>query len=264
MRKDPLPKDYQPNPFIKILYWMKVWIHVISGAMILSCRFPFVNQETKDKLIQNWSKKLLLIFGIQLRISNPEILPSSPFLLVSNHISWMDIHAINAFKPIRFVAKSEVEGWPLFGWMAKQLGTVFIKRDNSRHGRQVATIVAKVLSTQSVCIFPEGTSTEGDSVLPFKANLFESAIISKVPVYSLALSYKSLITGLRSQSPAFVGEMGLLESMGNILNDRQLVVELCFLLPAEPALGIPRDRKFLAFHSHEAIKYQLNDNQPLM
>ncbi|WP_197711861.1 lysophospholipid acyltransferase family protein [Polynucleobacter necessarius] len=83
--------------------------------------------------IQQWSTHLLRIFGIELAVKNAEVLPSSSYLLSSNHISWMDIHAINAFHPIRFVAKSEVEKWPIFGWMAKQLGTVFIRRDSSRH-----------------------------------------------------------------------------------------------------------------------------------
>nr|WP_231970157.1 lysophospholipid acyltransferase family protein [Polynucleobacter necessarius] len=76
-------------------------------------------------------------------------------------MSRMDIHTINAYKPIRFVAKSDVEGWPIFGWTANQLGTLFIKRDNTRHGRHIANEVGKVLETKSVCIFPEGTSTVG-------------------------------------------------------------------------------------------------------
>jgi 1-acyl-sn-glycerol-3-phosphate acyltransferase len=176
----------------------------------------------------------------------------------------MDIHAINAFKPIRFVAKSDVEGWPVFGWMAKQLGTVFIKRDNSRHGKHVANEVAKVLETQSVCIFPEGTSTTGEGVLPFKPNLFESAVISQAPVYSLAITYRSTASGERSEAAAFIGDMGLLESMANILNHRQLVVELSFIQPSGASPEASRDRKWLAMHSQEAISNQLKGNLPSM
>jgi 1-acyl-sn-glycerol-3-phosphate acyltransferase len=176
----------------------------------------------------------------------------------------MDIHAINAFQPIRFVAKSDVEGWPVFGWMAKQLGTVFIKRDNARHGKHIAGEVAKVLETQSVCIFPEGTSTIGEGVMPFKPNLFESAVIAGVPVYSLAISYKSLVTGERSEVAAFVGDMGLLESMALILKDRKLVVELAFLPPSGASPEASKDRKWLALHSQEAISAYLKGNQRLM
>lgn len=244
--------------------WVLVWGHVIAGLATLAFHFPFVDKHRKNKLIQSWSKRLLVIFGIQLKLKNSEILPDTPFLLASNHISWMDIHAINAFKPIRFVAKSDVEGWPVFGWMAKQLGTVFIKRDNSRHGRHVANEVARVLETQSVCIFPEGTSTIGEGVLPFKPNLFESAVIARVPVYSLAISYKSLDSGLRNDAAAFVGDMGLLESMAQILRDRQLIVELTFMPPSGASPVTSKDRKWLALHSQEAIAIQLRGGRQQM
>jgi 1-acyl-sn-glycerol-3-phosphate acyltransferase len=244
--------------------WILVWCHVIAGLITLFFRFPFATQEAKNTHIQKWSKRLLLIFGIELRLRNPEILPITPYLLASNHISWMDIHAINSFKPIRFVAKSDVEGWPIFGWMAKQLGTVFIKRDSARHGRHVANEVAKVLGTQSVCIFPEGTSTIGYGVLPFRPNLFESAVIAQVPVYSLAITYRSLVSGEQSEVAAFVGEMGLLESMANILRDRKLIVELTFLAPSGASPEASKDRKWLALHSQEAISNKLKGNQRLM
>ncbi|QWE08021.1 lysophospholipid acyltransferase family protein [Polynucleobacter ibericus] len=264
MSQIPLQKPPPSQHRAALWSWVRVWVHVVAGLLTLSFRFPFANQEAKNQHIQNWSKKLLSIFGIELRLKNPEILPATPYLLASNHISWMDIHAINAFKPVRFVAKSDVEGWPIFGWMAKQLGTVFIKRDNSRHGKQVANEVARVLETQSVCIFPEGTSTIGESVLPFKPNLFESAVIAGVPVYSLAISYKSSLTGKNSDVVAFVGEMGLLESMAQILRDRQQVVELVFLAPSGAAPEAPKDRKWLALHSQEAISSYLKGDQCFM
>ena len=237
--------------------WIQLWSHVVFGLMTLFFRFPFVDQVEKNKHIRAWSIRLLNIFGIQLKVIDQEALPGTSFLLAANHISWMDIHAINAFKPIRFVAKSDVESWPVFGWMARQLGTVFIKRDNARHGKQVASQVAHVLRNESVCIFPEGTSTVGGSVLPFKPNLFESAVIADVPVIALALSYKSAITGERSEAAAFVGEMGLLESMANILRSPSLIVELRFLPLASGSPQVSRDRKCLALNSQELISSQL-------
>lgn len=262
-----MSKKHPPNQLhnkLVVWSWVLVWVHVISGLCTLFVRFPFAGEEKKVQLIQGWSKKLLIIFGIRLRIENQTILPKTPYLLASNHISWMDIHAINAFKPIRFVAKSDVEGWPIFGWMAKQLGTVFIKRDSSRHGKHIAGEVGKILKAHSVCIFPEGTSTVGDVVLPFKPNLFESAVIAGVPVYSLAISYWSVDSGERSDVAAFVGEMGLLESMAKILNTGTLVVKLTFLPPSGAAPGVSKDRKWLALHSQESISDYLNGHQRLM
>ena len=247
--KQSVPKRY--------LLWILVWAHVISGVLTLLIVFPSSEPSVKTAHIKSWSKRLLALFGVDLKINNPSIIPNSPYLLASNHISWMDIHVINAFKPIRFVAKSEVESWPIFGWMAKQLGTVFIERGNSRHAIQVVSNMINVLGTESICIFPEGTSTDGSSIRPFKANLFESAVISHAPVYSLAIEYFDRKSGLRSDVTAFIGEMGLLESMSNILKHRNLRVELTFFPPSAASPGFSNDRKWLALHSQEQISSYL-------
>jgi len=242
------------TPFIvRLFLWASIWLHVIRGLFTLFVFFPISNRAKKDAHINRWSEKLLSIFGIELRVKNSSILPIKPILLASNHISWMDIHAINAFKPIRFVAKSEVESWPIFGWMAKQLGTVFIKRESAKHAHLVVGNMAESLKKESICIFPEGTSTDGESVRPFKPNLFESAVVSDAPVYTLAIRYVCKNTGRRSNVPAFIGDMGLLESMSNILKNRNLAVELTFFPPAGSSPMSPNDRKWLALHSYEQI-----------
>ncbi len=242
---------------LRIWVWCQIWVHVICGVCTLAFVFPFLNRRNKDRKIQAWSKRLLKIFNIELVVQDAVLLGNTPHLIASNHISWLDIHVINAFKPIRFVAKSEVEGWPIFGWMAKQLGTVFIRRDSARQARQVVGRMAEVLKTESICIFPEGTSTIGDSVLPFKPNLFESAIAANVPVFPLALQYLSKVTGLRSESPAFIGDMGLLESMSRVIKNRSLVAHIR-LFPAYSDDLLPNaDRKQLANYSQESISKSL-------
>ena len=259
-------KVTQPKtPFIIQLWcWFRIAFHVVYGLLLLAICFPFIQQCAKNEYIQSWSLTLLSIFGMRLRVHNQDILPLTPFLLAANHISWVDIHAINAFRPIRFVAKSEVANWPIFGWMARQLGTIFIRRDSSRHGKRVADELSRVLHCESVCIFPEGTSTSGKSVLPFRPNLFESAVLSNTPVFSLAISYKSAITNQRTEIPAFIGDMGLLESMRNMLRNRHLLVDLVFLLPAGSTPDSPKDRKWLALHSQEAIARQLCSDTSFM
>ncbi|MBU3594794.1 1-acyl-sn-glycerol-3-phosphate acyltransferase [Polynucleobacter sp. 86C-FISCH] len=241
----------------QFVLWVAIAVHVLSGIFILSFIFPFAREKNKRAHIQKWSRRLLKILGIELLVINSEAPPKFSYLLVSNHISWVDIHAINAFKPTRFVAKSEVEKWPIFGWMAKKLGTVFIRRNSSKHAHFVVSEISKVLKTESICIFPEGTSTSGEYVLPFKPNLFESAIMADVPVCPLAIHYLSKENGKRSEIPAFVGDMGLLESMKNILSNHNLVVELTFL--AQPVLSLEqaKDRKMLAFNSHKQISEAL-------
>ncbi len=238
---------------LRIWVWIQIWAHVICGVCTLSFAFPFLDRRNKDRKIQRWSKRLLNIFHIELVVQGAHLLENTPHLIASNHISWLDIHVINTFEPIRFVAKSEVEGWPVFGWMAKQLGTVFIRRDSARHARQVVSQMVEVLNTESICIFPEGTSTTGDSVLPFKPNLFESAIAAKVPVYPLVIKYLSKATGTQSESPAFIGDMGLLESMSNVITNRNLVAQIT-VLPASPKGQVSiMDRKQLANYCQECI-----------
>jgi 1-acyl-sn-glycerol-3-phosphate acyltransferase len=251
-----LAKNLKPIEMPKIMrigIWIQIWIHVICGVCTLSFIFPFLNRGNKDRKIQEWSKQLLNIFNIDLVVHGAHLLGNAPHLIASNHISWLDIHVINAFKPIRFVAKSEVEGWPIFGWMAKQLGTVFIRRDSTRHARQVVGQMAEVLKTESICIFPEGTSTAGAAVLPFKPNLFESAIAADVQAFPLAIQYLSKASGLRSESTAFIGDMGLLESMSNTIQNRSLIAQITILSPCPSSQGVDIDRKQVAAYCQECI-----------
>ena len=243
--------------YLKIWVWVQITAHIICGVCTLSFLFPFLDRKNKDQKIQYWSKKLLKILNVELIVQNPHVRSDAPCLIASNHISWLDIHVINAFSPIRFVAKSEAEGWPVFGWMARQLGTVFIRRDSPRHAREVARLMAEVLKTESICIFPEGTSTTGETILPFKPNLFESAIVSQVLVHPLTIRYLSKTTRDRSDAPAFIGDMGLLESMSNIINNRALVAEITILSPCADNLNPAIDRKQLALYCQESISKTL-------
>lgn len=243
--------------FLYIALWLLVWLHILWGVIILLALFPFLKDRSRKQHVQRWSKRLLNIFGIKLNINNPNVIPDTAHLLAANHVSWMDIHTINAFKPIRFVAKSEVEKWPLFGWMAKQAGTIFINRQSSRHARQVVVDMAKLLKTQSICIFPEGTSTVGKSVQTFKPNLFEAAAQAEIPVCSLAIAYFDRYTGQHSEVPAFIGEMGLIGSMASILKNRRLRVDLTFFPPINVVSDHPIDRKGLALHSEDLIAQYL-------
>lgn len=247
------PRAIKTPKVLRIWIWTQIWIHILCGVCTLSFVVPFLNQKNKDKKIQEWSKRLLNIFNIELEVQDAGLLGSAPHLIVSNHVSWLDIHVINAFKPTRFVAKSEVASWPIFGWMATQLGTVFIRRDSARHARLVVAHMADVLKTQSICIFPEGTSTIGSTVLPFKPNLFESAIVAQAPVCPISIQYISKITGLRSESPAFVGEMGLLESMSRVIQDRSMLAKITILAPCFPGSSSNLDRKELANTCQESI-----------
>jgi 1-acyl-sn-glycerol-3-phosphate acyltransferase len=97
---------------------------------------------------------------------------ASPALILSNHVSWLDICVITALAPVVFVAKSEVAGWPVFGWLARLQRTIFINR-RARHQIGAATreIAGRLLSGDVVVLFAEGTSSDGTRVLPFRSSL---------------------------------------------------------------------------------------------
>ena len=246
------PKKVTPK-VLRIWLWMKIWIHIVCGVCTLSFLFPFYDRQKKSEKIQAWSKYLLEIFQLDLQVHGADLLHENRYLLASNHISWIDIHVINAFIPIRFVAKSEMAHWPIFGWMARQLGTIFIRRESPSDARRVVAEMARVLQSESICIFPEGTSTNGGLVLPFKHSLFESAVVSRVAIYPLAIQYVSKTTGLRSEIPAFVGDMGLLGSISSMLKSRDLQARITLLEPLSMSLETTPDRKQLAVYCHDAI-----------
>ena len=236
---------------------LKITLHVLKGCFILLLVFPWLKTEQRHRSIRHWCKQLLGIFQMRLSVIGAERLEDSHYLMAANHISWIDIHVINAFKPHYFVAKSEVASWPIFGWMAKQLGTLFIERGKSNSIRNMVQEVAGQLKHKAICIFPEGTSTDGKQVAPFKSNLFEAAIVANAPVYALAIQYFNARTGHKTTAPAFIGDMGLLDSIWNLICSPPICAQISISAKL-PALN---DRKALAELSQSLIAAQLCESR---
>jgi len=111
-------------------------------------------------------------------------------LLVSNHLSYLDILVFSALSPCVFVSKKEVRSWPLYGWLARVAGTVFVDRSRSADSYRANLGMGRALSEGNIVVlFPEGTSSDGTSLLPFHAALFEAAITSREPVTAARISY---------------------------------------------------------------------------
>jgi 1-acyl-sn-glycerol-3-phosphate acyltransferase len=150
---------------------------------------------------------------------------AKPYLLVANHISWLDIHIINSIRPVIFVAKADVSKWPIFGYLASMLGTIFLKREKLSDIKRVIQLMREKLNNQEVvAIFPEGTSSDGKSVLPFKSNLFEAAHQAQVDVLPITIQYTE--NDQYSDRAAFIGDMELIDSIKNILKVNNLVVHI--------------------------------------
>jgi lyso-ornithine lipid O-acyltransferase len=128
-------------------------------------------------------------------------------LVVSNHLSYLDILCISSVAPCIFVSKSEVRGWPVFGRLATNGGTIYIDRESKADAHRVAKEIEEALrSGVRVVLFPEGTSSDGSAVLRFHAPLFESAVRAGVTITPAALLYK-MKEGDPAQDVCYWGDM---------------------------------------------------------
>ena len=224
-------------------------IHLVSA--ILKCAiFPVLPVKLRKKLVQRWCIRLLRILKVKVVIhGDPSTLfGSQPYLLVANHISWLDIHIINSIRPVIFVAKADVSKWPIFGYLANMLGTIFLKREKLSDIKRVIQLMKDKFANQEVvAIFPEGTSSDGKAVLPFKSNLFESAHQAHVDVLPITIQYTE--NNQYSDRAAFIGDMELIDSIKNILKTDHLVVHvhLSDKLPAHLT------RQELASQAHQLV-----------
>src|SRR6266566_100125 len=137
--------------------------------------------------LQNSARRLLRVFGIETQVAGN--IPSSG-LLVCNHLSYLDILVLAALAPCVFVAKQEVKHWPVFGWFAKLAGTVFVHREQRTQAGHTVKEIETALQTDSlVVLFPEGTSSDGHTVLPFKSSLLEPAARQAHPLSAGLIQY---------------------------------------------------------------------------
>lgn len=122
-----------------------------------------------------WHRSVCAIFGIRFKIIGKPATDRQT-IYMSNHLSYLDIPMIGSLLKASFVAKKEVESWPVFGFLSKLQQTEFIERKRTAAHQQKQVMSARLASGQSLIIFPEGTSTSGESVLPFKSSLFTLAM----------------------------------------------------------------------------------------
>jgi len=234
---------------------LKIILHIL--LVIPLCVFILIStKRQQEKIIQFWCKRLLSIFEIKVEVQglNNLLFNQKQYLIVANHISWMDIIVIQSIKPSIFVAKSDVASWPLFGWVAQMTGTIFIKREKVSDIKKALKKMKRRLIKRSVCIFPEGTSTNGRYLLPFKSNLFQSSIDTNKSILPLFLRYKQ--KGMYSDKVAFIDDMSLVDSIMKIKKEIDISVEVEVLQPIRPR----GNRKELAVYVQEILHKNLSQN----
>lgn len=198
--------------------------------------------------IKLWSAGLMRVFGFRLRrIGTP--LPD-PVMFVANHVSWVDIEVLHSQRMMGFVAKQEIRGWPLVGWLAARGETIFHQRGSQESmGGVMHAMLARLQAGRAVGVFPEGRTRDGAAVGPFHARIFQPAVEALVPVQPVALRY-----GPRASAQtvvAFGAHESFFANFMRLLGEPPRSADVCFLQPI--AAGELEGRSRIAELARERI-----------
>ncbi|MCK9398244.1 MAG: 1-acyl-sn-glycerol-3-phosphate acyltransferase [Methylobacter sp.] len=239
-----------------------VLVLFINGLFIAAGIFPTVNflnsaanaKIKRDALKTRWLRRFSAI--VNLHIIKDGELPEHRAILVSNHISWLDIIVIGQYLPACFVAKSDIASWPVIGYLARQGGTIFIRRGDKQQIRTTAEKMAWLLKQNShIIAFPEGTTTKGDEVLNFHSSLFQPALLTRSAIQPVALQYQ----GIAKEHAPFVGDDGFVPHLIRMLSLDKIEVQLSFL-PAINSSG--KNRHAVSTETRDLIWEKISEYSP--
>ena len=203
-------------------------------------------QSERSRWLQRSSRRTLKVFSLD---TTREGIPPVAGLLVSNHLSYLDILVLVSLMPAVFVAKSEVKSWPVFGWFASLAGTLFVVRTRRTDVSRMNAEIEKTLDGGDVLVlFPEGTSWNGSEVLPFKSSLLEPIVGSKHPLTVAHISYE-IADGDMANDICYWGDMTFFPHLLMLMTKEKIKARVNFA----PLLNPASDRKELALQLHEAV-----------
>ena len=236
--------------------WRAMWRvfrglwHLLVGMWTLQLHFPRLSREQREMRVQAWALQLLALWGIHLKVLGQPV-RSGPALMVCNHISWLDILVIHAARYCRFVSKSDIRGWPLVGMLATGAGTLYIERSRRKDALRMVRDMADALRDGDVlAVFPEGTTSDGLSLLPFHANLIQSAIEAEAPVQPMSLRFVDARSGEPTLAPCYIGDDTLVASVWRTLTASPITAVVCF---GDPQSANGRDRRQWASELRQTV-----------
>jgi len=228
--------------------------HLLRGAWTVGVRFPRATPEARHAMNRAWSLRMLELCGMKLVVHNDVARLDAGALVVSNHISWIDIYVINAWRPTPFVSKAEIRHWPLIGWFAQNLDTVFIEREKRSDARRIMhELAARLERGELMCVFPEGTTTDGFAIKPFHSNLFQAPVSAGKPVQPICILYEDA-QGRQSAAPAYIDDVSLKQSLDALLKAGPITAHVYVGEAIEPG----DDRRKLAASAQEAVEAALD------
>lgn len=224
------------HPAVRTFRLLRLTLHLAAGLTEVGTTFAFRGPQSRRRAIGRWSRHLLHLLGIRVQpmghVPSPQTLNT---MLVANHISWIDIFVMNAVVVSRFVAKAEVQGWPLIGWLSARTGTLFVTREKRQDAVRVNSEICTVLKAgDCIALFPEGSTTDGRTVQPFNSALLQPAVETGAHLIPVALRYRNR-QGAFTDSAAYVGDMTLIDSFLKLAAEPAIVAELHFFeaIPSE-------------------------------
>ncbi|MBL8510126.1 MAG: 1-acyl-sn-glycerol-3-phosphate acyltransferase [Betaproteobacteria bacterium] len=255
------PKNRPITPsLVRLIRWTRMLVHVGVGLFLVGLIFPRVVRDQRAAITKWWSAKILRILNITLTTQG--VRPAARIkntVIVANHVSWLDIFVLNAVHASRFIAKSEIRDWPVAGWLCDRAGTIFIRRARRSDTVRINQIMHEVLAGgDTIGLFPEGTTTAGDHLLKFNSSLFEPAIANTATILPVAVRYRHN-DGEWCKEASFVGELSFGESLGLIIRQPSMIVEVAFTPPIDSANMSRRD---LALRAEVAVAAALGVPQP--
>lgn len=256
---DPLPETGLATRAARVAGLLVHLGRIRAAASLVAGR---LDREASFALRRRYAGRVLAALGLEIDVAGDPPPYDEPVLVVANHVSWLDPYALNCLTGARFVAKSEVAGWPVVGHSARRFGSFFIERGSCRSAARVKDQMARALrSRDPVAAFPESTTTDGRRLLPFYPAMFQAAIDARAMVQPVALRYLAS-DGRPTDAAAFVDDMTIADSLRRLLPQRKLVVELTF---CPPLYSRGRSRRELATRARRAIADALglaHDEEP--
>ena len=169
---------------ISIALWLSVLVTRV--VFVISKRWQ---RRSQRLVLKTWGHSLMRVLNVHLDVDGS---PPPGGLLVSNHVSYLDILILSALVQPRFVAKAEIRSWPLVGWFCRSVDIIFVDRTKRRDTVRVGQVIQEGLDQgDTIVLFPEGTSTHGAKIAPFKPPLLAPAAAAKLPVHYASLGYRT-------------------------------------------------------------------------
>lgn len=225
-----LPNLSPTFAIVRVYRLARAFLHIIYGMALMIVAFPFFNQQQRSNCIRIWSKGITNVFNVEVTTSG-EIPVEGGMMFVANHVSWLDIHALNSVKNMRFIAKSDIRHWPFIGFLASRANTLFIDRGKRQDTAKTISVISQSLENgDAMCFFPEGTTTDGRELKPFKGSLLQGAVEGNKDVVPVSIFYPDASNSANTRM-AYFGEMTLLESLLNVVSQKRPQVHLHFYPP---------------------------------